>query len=120
MKKLLILSTYFLPVLALAAPVTDIESGISVVGNLLNRVAPLIIGIAFVFFIWGIVKYVTAGGDDEKQTEARQTMIYGIIALFVMTSVWGLVNVLAGTFQLQGKEGPTNIPRAFDVNTVTR
>ena len=34
-------------------------------------------------------------------------MIYGIIALFVMVSVWGLVNVLSGTFGFTKTEAPT-------------
>ncbi len=116
MKKILsLVSTSFLPMVAFAAPVTDIDSFINVTGNLMNKVAPLIIGVAFLWFLWGVVKYVTAGDNEDTQKESRNMMIYGIIALFVMTSVWGLVNVLAGTFQLSGTSGPTNIPRVFDL-----
>ncbi len=39
-------------------------------------------------------------GDETARTEARNIMIWGIIALFVMVSVWGLVNVLDDTFGL--------------------
>ena len=112
-KKVLILGSFVLPLLAFAQQISNADDLIGVVGGLLNSLAPLIIGIAFIYFIWGIVQYVTAGGEEDQQTKARQTMIYGIIALFVMTSVWGLVNLLSGTFQLEGREGPTNIPSAF-------
>ncbi len=116
MKKfLLTISMSLLPMVAFAAAITDVESLINVVGNLMNKIAPLIIGVAFLYFIWGVVKYVTAGADEEEQKAGRNMMIYGIIALFVMTSVWGLVSVLSGTFQLTNKEGPTNIPRAFEI-----
>lgn len=36
-------------------------------------------------------------------------MIYGIIGLFVMVSVWGLVNLLSNTFKLD-KQFPRDLP----------
>jgi len=47
-----------------------------------------------------VVQYITAGGDEEKRKAGRNTMLYGIIGLFVMVAVWGLVNVLISTFGL--------------------
>ena len=78
---------------------TSLNSSITAIENLINKVVPLIIGIAGLVFIWGLVSYVTAGGDEEKKKTARDTMVYGIIVLFVMVSVWGLVNILVGTLK---------------------
>lgn len=103
---------FALPVLTLAASVTSLEGGFDTVINLINRyIIPLIIGLAVVYFLWGVLQYVTAGGDEEKKTLARSTMIYGVIAIFVMVSVWGLVNVLGGTFNFSGANRPTQIPQ---------
>ena len=95
------------PALALAATTgtasgdfTSLDSSIGAIESLINKVVPLIVGIAGLVFIWGLVSYVTAGGDEEKKKTARDTMVYGIIVLFVMVSVWGLVNILVGTFGL--------------------
>ena len=57
----------------------------------------LIIGLAFVVFLWGIFKYVYTASLEGKEG-ARQTIIYGLIGLFVMLAVWGLVKILVGTF----------------------
>ena len=38
--------------------------------------------------------------DEDKQKEARGVMLYGVIVLFVMVAVWGLVNVLLNGFGL--------------------
>lgn len=85
---------------------TSLNSSITAIENLINKVVPLIIGIAGLVFIWGLVSYVTAGGDEEKKKTARDTMVYGIIVLFVMVSVWGLVNILVGTFGLNNATSP--------------
>jgi len=66
--------------------------------SLINLVIPLVIGIAVFLFLWGLIKYITAGGDYKSTAEARKFMLFGIIALFVMVSVWGLVGILVNTF----------------------
>ena len=43
---------------------------------------------------------------EVTEKEARNVMIYGIIGLFVMVAVWGLVNVLINTFGLS-----TSVPQ---------
>lgn len=66
-----------------------------------NSIIPFIFAIAFVFFIWGTVKFFLIGADDEKsKTQGKQFMIWGIVALAVMLSVWGLVAILGSTFGL--------------------
>ncbi|MCC6290488.1 hypothetical protein IT398_00200 [Candidatus Nomurabacteria bacterium] len=103
--------TLALPVFALAQSVTSLEGGFATIIRLINNyIIPLIIGLGVVYFLWGVLQYVTAGGDDEKKAAGRSTMIYGVIALFVMVSVWGLVNVLGGTFNFGGANRPTQIP----------
>lgn len=66
----------------------------------------LLIGAAVVYFLWGVLKYMSKTGDAKEQEEGRKMMLYGIVALFVMISVWGLVNVLSGTFFLDNSAPP--------------
>ena len=89
----------FTPLVAGAANVDDFFDVIGVVNTLLNTIIPLLIGVAVVVFLIGVIRYVTAGDDEVKIKAARSMMIYGIIGLFVMVSVWGLVNIIAGTFE---------------------
>ena len=57
--------------------------------------------LALAYFIAGVLKYVRKGADEKERINGRNMMIYGIIALFVMVSVWGLVNGLISSFPLQ-------------------
>ncbi|MES2060261.1 MAG: hypothetical protein V4438_04490 [Patescibacteria group bacterium] len=77
---------------------TTIERSLQSVSSLINMLIPIVISIALLLFLIGIVQYVTAGGDEEKRAAARGMIIFGIIALFVMVSVWGFVNILAKSF----------------------
>jgi len=99
MKKVLISGVVVLgPILAFAQNFTSVQYSINSIRDMINSVIPLIIGIAVLVFLWGLVQYVTAGADEEKKAAARGIIIYGIIIIFVMTSVWGFVKILSTTF----------------------
>ncbi len=63
-----------------------------------KTVVPFLFAMAFLFFIYGVVDFIrtsASGGETEKK---KEFMIWGIIALAVMTGVWGLVAILTNTF----------------------
>ena len=78
--------------------ITDFQGVVSCLTSLINTIIVLIIGIAVLLFIAGLIKYITAGGDEKQVAEAKNYILFGIIALFVMVSVWGLVDILTNTF----------------------
>ncbi|KKU67317.1 MAG: hypothetical protein UX89_C0016G0020 [Parcubacteria group bacterium GW2011_GWA2_47_16] len=103
MKKLLAsLSVSALPMLAFAGTVaaTDAFSLLKVLQNIVDTVIPFVIGLGVLVFIYGVFNFVTSAGDEEARAGAKQLIIWGIIGIFVMVSVWGLVNILSGTFNL--------------------
>ena len=64
-------------------------------------VIPLIFALAVAMFVWGVVQYVINSDEEAKKAKGRQFMIWGIIALAVMISVWGLVRILGTTFGIE-------------------
>ncbi|KKS26543.1 MAG: hypothetical protein UU87_C0001G0058 [Parcubacteria group bacterium GW2011_GWA2_42_11] len=80
-----------LPSLVLAA---DINTLINNVKTTLNYVIGLLFVLVTVYFIWGIIKYISAAGDEEKLTAGKRHMIYGIIGMAIMAAAWGIVNIL--------------------------
>ncbi|MBM2817933.1 MAG: protein of unknown function with transrane region [Parcubacteria group bacterium] len=106
MKKIIsIVSLYALPIFAFA-DVTDANSLFSTAQDILKKILPLIISVAVIYFVYNAFSYMIAA-DEEKKGEAKSKMIYGIIALFVMVSVWGLVGILSGTFGFSTTNAPT-------------
>lgn len=112
MKKFLAGSFAFLPALALAQNITNVQNGIQSVSAIIANLIPLIIAIAVLLFLIGVLRFVTAGGDEEQRASARNMIIFGIIALFVMTAVWGFVQILGSTiFGDRNVSQPPSVPQ---------
>lgn len=63
-----------------------------------KSVVPFLIGLALILFLAGVVKFVSSGDNEEARQGGRNMMLFGIISLFVMVSVWGFVNILSQSF----------------------
>lgn len=111
MKKFAVLaSAWALPLFALAQVRSIYDAG-SVITQIINGVlVPMIFAIAFLVFIWGVVQAFLLK-DEEAREKGKSYILWGVIAMFVMASVWGLVNILIGTFNLSSG-GPSLIPVA--------
>ena len=70
------------------------------VNDILNAVVPFLIGLGVFVIIYGVFGYLTHSADEEKRAEARQFVLWGIIGVFIMLSIWGLISVLTNTFAL--------------------
>jgi len=79
-----------------------------ILGNIIDPLVVLLVALALVFFMWGVAKYILHAGDENKRAEGIKMMTYGIIGLFVIVSVWGLIRILQDTFF-----GPFGAPGAF-------
>ena len=99
MKKFIYAAITFAPVLALAqtAGTTNIENIVKGIGKIINLIIPIMFALALVYFFWGLIKFIRSAGDPKAAAEGKGIMIYGIIAIAIMISIYGLVNWLATT-----------------------
>lgn len=95
------LALLFLPFVSHAQTIKTILTEIT---GILNTVIPILMILGTLIFLWGIITYITAAGDEEKLGKAKTYIIWGLIGLFVMVSVWGLVQVLTNQFSI-GRQG---------------
>lgn len=65
-----------------------------IASSIINPLVILMIAVAVVFFIYGVVEFISAANNEEARTKGRQHMVWGIIGLFIMVSVWGIMNIL--------------------------
>ncbi len=98
LRKLLMLSesVFFLglPVLVFAQRSGGIRDWILSVGYIVNLLIPLAAALALLFFFWGLAKFIfkLGNGDESAVEEGKEIMKWGIVALFVMVSIWGIVS----------------------------
>lgn len=71
---------------------------LTLAARVLNTLVGLFVLGAIVVFFWGLIQYLRK--VDEEKSKGLQTMIWGIVAIFVMVSIWGLIRIVQQTFGL--------------------
>jgi len=66
--------------------------------QLVYATVPVLVALALLFFFWGMAQWILNMADTEKHKEGKQRMIWGLVALFVIGSVGGLILILQNTF----------------------
>lgn len=77
--------------------VNTIGDIIAVVRNFVNALIPIAAGVALLGFFWGLAQYIFKAGDKEAKEEGKRIMIWGTVALFLISAIGGIVNLLAGS-----------------------
>ena len=93
----------FVGMMALAPSVTDavtLGHTISTVSKIINGLIPIVLAIAVLIFFWGLAMYMFNTNDTNKRTEGINIMFMGILAVFVMVSIWGIIRILQQTFKV--------------------
>lgn len=68
--------------------------------GLLRSFVPVLVSVALLVFIWGVVEYILQAGDQGAVETGRNRMIAGVVGLFVIAAVWGLVQIVGATLDL--------------------
>ncbi|MBL4644803.1 MAG: hypothetical protein JKX80_02970 [Candidatus Pacebacteria bacterium] len=52
--------------------------------------------LAIVYFFWSVVRNLWGynGGSDEQKKKLNQTLVWGILIIFIMVSIWGIIQIL--------------------------
>lgn len=85
---------------------TLVEFADTLANGVVTSVGYLMFTLAIVGFLWGMVQFIWAArqGDGGKGVkEGKQFMLWGLIALFVMFSVWGIITWAQSILNLSGK-----------------
>ena len=100
-----------LPVLSNAQNLYKTRGLLEQASYIVTRVlAPLAFTLAVLYFFYGVAKYIWSAGTDKD--EGKKIMVWGVVALFVMSSIWGIV------YFIKTELGVTEIP-SVPIPTVT-
>jgi hypothetical protein len=58
------------------------------------------VSLAVVYFIWGVISQVIAQNEEERKN-SRDKIIHGIVGMFVIVAVWGLVRFVGTTLGVE-------------------
>lgn len=103
------------PAMAAAQGFDNLRDLIESLGDIVNLATPVIVGIALLAFFWGLAKFIFSAGDEEKRESGKHIMIWGIVALFVIVSIWGIVRFIGDALDIE-EGGEIETPRVGDLN----
>ncbi|MCH8050378.1 hypothetical protein IIB51_03205 [Patescibacteria group bacterium] len=91
------LTFLFAPFIAFAQAGT-VQQLIGIVGGIIALAIPVVISLALLYFFWGLAKFILHADDESERAKGKSIMVWGIVALFVIVTVWGIIAVLQSTF----------------------
>jgi len=76
----------------------DLDSAFMFADDIVRCAMPILVMFALLYFVWGVVELVlySRTGSD-KFNQAKKKVAVGIIGLFVILSIWGIIAVIANT-----------------------
>lgn len=81
--------------LAVKAPKTFAEL-VGIFFSLANALVPFIAALSLLAFFWGVARFILAKGDEERFA-GKKFMLWGILSMFVMVSIWGILALIITT-----------------------
>jgi succinate dehydrogenase/fumarate reductase cytochrome b subunit len=72
-----------------------------------NSLIPFLFGMAFLVFVYNVVRYFIIGATNDKDREnAKNLAIYSVAAFVFLVIFWGIINMLNSSLGLNGESQP--------------
>lgn len=76
-------------------------TNVNILGNIItfivNPIVYLLIGLAVIYFLWGVLKFVHNADKPDKRVEGANHILWGVVGIAIMISVFTLVHVIKNT-----------------------
>ena len=69
-----------------------------VIEEIFSPLYQLAVGLALVYFFYGVFKFIVDMNDPEKKNHGKDHLLYGVIGLFIILSVGGIIKFFDGIF----------------------
>lgn len=94
---------------------------VSIITTFTRALAPLasvLVAVALVVFVWGMVVFTLNAGDEQARTTGRARMVWGVVGLFLIVAVWGIVALLGVVFGIDVDRTACRAPLILPDGTV--
>ena len=84
----------------------NVTGSLASFGSLIQVSTIIAVSAAFLFFFYHLAMYIWSA--DDKKEEAKNKMFWGVIAMVVITSLWGLITLARNVFGINAAAGPAD------------
>lgn len=67
---------------------------------IINPLIGLLFALALAYFLWGAAQFILNAGNEEGRKKGKDALLWGLIGLFIMSSVFGILNIVTSTFKI--------------------
>src|ERR1035437_8635376 len=75
---------------------------------IINPLIMFLFALAVVYFLFGLANYLLSPDNEEIRKSSKSHMLWGIIGMFIMISVFGIMTLILNTFgenRIKGDNG---------------
>lgn len=69
-----------------------------IIDVIVNPLIELMFAIAILYFIYGAFVFIINQDNEEAKSTGKSSMLWGIVGMAIMMSVWGIMNLITHTF----------------------
>ncbi len=102
MKKIIALVAALMPSMASAqalSTITNINDVSKRALSIGDTFTYILVALAVIFIVWNVVMYIIKPAASDDKAAASKNILWGIVGLFIIVSIWGLVNILTNSFK---------------------
>lgn len=88
---------------------TDFRSLVSLFITIINSLLVLLVGLSLLVFFKGLVGFIAKAGDAKSHADGRNLMVWGLIGLFVMVSVFGILRFFYSDLGFRNPNNPGSL-----------
>jgi hypothetical protein len=78
---------------------------------IIDFLIPMTVALALLFFFWGLAKFILHADNEDARAGGKQIMVWGIVALFVAISIWGIVYFIQRELGIGAYSEPVGFPQ---------
>lgn len=93
-----------------------LKSIVQIVGQIVAIAIPIMFALGILAFFYGLVKYIFGAGSEEQKVTGKNIMIWALVALFVMASVYGIIALAQRSLGITSPDGQFRPPTVTGVN----
>lgn len=72
---------------------------------IVNPLITLMFILALCVFVYGVFEFIRGADNEDARKKGQSHMIWGVIGLFIMVSVFAIIRLLLNTFGIDLPEG---------------
>jgi hypothetical protein len=76
---------------------TTFADVVGFVVGIINLIMPVLAAAALVIFLYSCFRYIVKSGESKGKGTERSAIVWGLVSLFVIVSVWGIVRIMCNT-----------------------